>query len=201
MTSTVPRHLASLIRRTAALALAAAVATVLLAVGAPSAAAHPGHGNGPGHGAGPVRTFVGIVQVMAATAKYHDVNRALADGYIQVSGCEELPGVGAMGYHFLNPALAGDGTFDPRKPELLLYMPDDRGRMRLVAVEYFAAEAAVSSRPSVLGFPFDGPMDGHTPDMPRHYDLHLWLWKYNPAGVNQPWNPALSCAGHEEQHG
>ena len=40
---------------------------------------------------------------------------------------------------------------------------------------------------------FDGPMDGHGPGQPRHYDKHAWLWAHNPAGTWASWNPALSC--------
>ena len=49
----------------------------------------------------------------------------------------------------------------------------------------------VKERPQLFGRPFDGPMEGHHPLMPRdlhHYDLHVWLWKDNPAGC-QPDQP------------
>jgi hypothetical protein len=36
-------------------------------------------------------------------------------------------------------------------------------------------------------------MAGHSPGMPWHYDLHLWIWKNNPDGIASAWNPALSC--------
>jgi hypothetical protein len=48
-------------------------------------------------------------------------------------------------------------------------------------------------RPSLWGRPFDGPMTGHDPGMPVHYDLHVWLYDSNPAGVFAPWNPSVSC--------
>ena len=47
--------------------------------------------------------------------------------------------------------------------------------------------------PSVLGHTFDGPMPGHNPSMPWHYDLHMWLWADNPAGEFAPFNPSLTC--------
>ena len=70
--------------------------------------------------------------------------------------------------------------------------------MKLVAVEYFSVDAdqdlaTAGDRPSVLGHPFDGPMPGHTPTMPIHYDLHVWVAENNPAGVFAQWNPAISC--------
>jgi hypothetical protein len=39
-------------------------------------------------------------------------------------------------------------------------------------------------------------MEGHEPLQPRglhHYDLHVWLWKNNPAGMFSPTNPAVKC--------
>jgi hypothetical protein len=39
-------------------------------------------------------------------------------------------------------------------------------------------------------------MEGHHPLMPgalHHYDLHVWLWKENPAGMFSPTNPGLKC--------
>ena len=90
----------------------------------------------------------GLAQVRQATAKYHDVNQALADGYIPVSPCEALPGAGAMGIHYLNPALASDLAIDPLAPEILLYAPSGNG-LRLVGVEYFVAYVGQPA-PSVL---------------------------------------------------
>ena len=45
-----------------------------------------------------------LAAVRAATAKYHNVAAAEAAGYVPVSPCEELPGQGAMGVHYLCPA-------------------------------------------------------------------------------------------------
>ena len=36
-------------------------------------------------------------------------------------------------------------------------------------------------------------MTGHSPGMPVHYDLHVWLFDSNPDGVFAPWNPSVSC--------
>lgn len=152
-----------------------------------------------------------LAQVRQATAKYHDVNAAIADGYVQASPCVEMPGQGAMGIHFLNPALAQDLSSDPLQPELLLYFPGPNGHLRLVGVEYFAPALTMTSEgpapwfsteppsnffnpaPSVLGHTFDGPMAGHDPSMPWHYDLHVWIWQANPSGTFSQYNPNLSC--------
>lgn len=42
-------------------------------------------------------------------------------------------------------------------------------------------------------------MEGHHPLIPtalHHYDLHVWLFKTNPAGVFSPTNPAVTCGGY-----
>ena len=144
-------------------------------------------------GNGPLPELQGV---RAALARYHSITQAERDGYVAASPCEESPG-GAMGIHYLNPNLLGPGI-DPLRPEVLLYLPDGNGSVRLVGVEYFSVDAdqdlaTDADRPSVFGQAFDGPMPGHGPTMPIHYDLHVWLYEANPAGVFEAWNPAISC--------
>lgn len=99
-----------------------------------------------------------------------------------------------MGVHFFNVALMG--KLDPLKPQVLVYEPVG-GKLRLVAAEYFVPlSPEVKERPQLFGHPFDGPMAGHHPLMPHelaHYDLHVWLWKKNPAGLFAPTNPDVKC--------
>jgi hypothetical protein len=135
-----------------------------------------------------------LAAVRAATAKYHRVDAAIAAGYRPSEGCAASP-EGAMGRHYLNPALMG--SIDPARPAILLYVPTENG-LRLAGVEWFQADAdqdlaTDGDRPSLFGQPFDGPMPGHEPGMPAHYDLHAWVWADNPSGVFAPWNPSLSC--------
>ena len=127
---------------------------------------------------------------------YADVRRALADGFVPVSGCTSSP-AGGMGIHYLNPARAA-APVDPAEPSILLYGPDGRGGLELLGVEWFQADAdqdlaTDDDRPSLWGRSFDGPMEGHEPGMPVHYDLHVWLYTANPAGVFAPWNPNVHC--------
>jgi hypothetical protein len=117
-----------------------------------------------------------------------------------------------MGIHAVNADLAQDPAIDPLHPEFLLYLPTSDGRLELTGVEYFAVALAntesgprpwfdatppplgfAGSAPTVLGHQLDGPMPGHNPTMPWHYDLHLWLWADNPAGMFAPFNPSLAC--------
>lgn len=154
----------------------------------------------------------GLDAAKAASARYHSVEQALAAGYVQGSPCEQLPGMGGMGHHYVNPALLADPAIDPVRPEVLLYAPKASGKLELVGIEYFAAALAntpdgprpwfgqtppplgfFTPAPSIFGRTFDGPMPGHNPQMPWHYDLHVWLWQGNPSGVFEPWNPEVSC--------
>ena len=56
----------------------------------------------------------------------------------------------------------------------------------------------LKERPKILGQPFQGPMEGHEPIIPKdflHYDLHAWLFKDNPLGMFTATNPKVSCKG------
>lgn len=137
-----------------------------------------------------------LAAVRAATAKYHNVATAIANGYLPTDECAELPGVGGMGYHYVNPAVFG-APLDPLRPAILLYVPSDDG-IRLGGVEYAWIDAdqdlaTDDDRPSLFGVPFDGPMPGHFPGMPIHYDLHVWIWDNNANGTFAQWNPSVSC--------
>ncbi|HEV2092400.1 MAG TPA: hypothetical protein VGR18_04455 [Rubrobacter sp.] len=141
----------------------------------------------------------GLAQVRQATAKYHEASNALADGYLPTEHCVAVPGVGGMGYHYVNPTLIGDPSVDPLKPEVLLYAPKKNGEPKLVGVEYLVVDAdqdlsTEGDRPNLFGvLPFNGPMEGHEPGMPIHYDLHAWIFKGNPDGVFADFNPKVRC--------
>jgi hypothetical protein len=136
------------------------------------------------------RGLLDLMVAMLATAKYHDVNRALADGYIPAGGCVESES-GVMGNHYVNLDRMGDGVVDPRRPELLLYVPGP-AKPRLVGLEYFIPDSGQPA-PRLFGKRFDGPMPGHEPGQPVHYDLHVWTWAHNPSGLFAQYNPRLHC--------
>ena len=145
-----------------------------------------------------------LQKVREALDKYQDPVVAVHDGYFSTLGCVEYPKPGAaghvpyraggMGIHFFNVALMG--KLDPLEPQVLVYQPVG-DKLRLVAAEYFVPlSPEVKERPQLFGRPFDGPMEGHHPLMPHHlnhYDLHVWLWKQNPAGLFAPTNPDVKC--------
>jgi hypothetical protein len=135
--------------------------------------------------------------VKAATARFHSLRQAEAAGYVQASPCVGPP-QGAEGIHFDNAVLMADDAIDATRPEVLLYVPKANGKLRLVGVEYWKVDAdgnlaTTGDRPSIFGQPFDGPMPGHNPTMPVHYDIHVWLFSENPLGLFAPFNPNLSC--------
>jgi hypothetical protein len=135
--------------------------------------------------------------VKAATARYNSVEQALKDGYVGEPVCVASP-AGGMGYHYGNEALMADDAIDPARPEVLVYAPKANGNLELVAVEYWKRDADGSlltsgDRPSLFGQPFDGPMPGHNPTMPVHYDLHVWIYEDNPRGTFAQFNPDVSC--------
>ncbi len=146
-----------------------------------------------------------LAEVRQATAKYNDEGKAPADGYVRTDHCIAVPGLGGMGYHYVNPALIGPPSdkpsvalsVDPLKPQVLLYAPKN-GERKLVAVEYLVVDhdqdlETNGDRPSLFGVPFDGPMPGHEPGMPVHYDLHMWAWEDNPNGIFAQFNPNVRC--------
>lgn len=157
-----------------------------------------------------------LAQIRRATAKYHRIEAAYADGYFLGSECVSVPGLGAMGHHFVNFALV-DGVVNPLQPEVMLYEPTEDGGYALVGVEYIVVAApwdAVNDGPPMLG---SKEFDDHReiifveneegelvpvnakggPPFP-HYQLHVWLWKDNPMGIYVPFNPDVSCQFEHE---
>jgi len=145
----------------------------------------------------------GLSAVRAATANYRHLAVAQAAGYGLLTdaagiACIDNPGVGAMGIHYVNGALVGDGAVEASTPEALVYEPEPNGRLRLVAVEYvvFQADwdAANHAPPSLFGQQFELVPAGNRYGLPAFYELHAWIWKHNPRGTFDDWNPLVSCA-------
>ena len=124
----------------------------------------------------------------SASARFHSPVQASRAGYVRESPC--IPG---EGFHYGNPTLMADAVLDPRRPELLLYELKPNGKLRLAGVEYFVAVDAVAERPSLFGRAFDGPIPGHFPGQPTHYELHVWLSERNPNGMFALPNPNVDC--------
>lgn len=140
-----------------------------------------------------------LAKVRAATDKYHDVNVAVADGFVPLVDCVASPD-GGMGVHYGKISRLMDSSINALEPEVLLYEPTADG-LKLVGVEYFMGISAPGTpvpanpppAPVLFGQAFDGPMLGHDAGMPPHYDLHVWLWKANPTGTFTMFNPNVKC--------
>lgn len=162
-----------------------------------------------GEAAGPAEPMAGAAEdgslgpladkVRAATRAFRRVEAAEAAGYALFHGCVSGPG-GAMGVHFVNGDLVGDGEIDAARPEALMYEWRN-GRFRLVGVEYVVlADAwnAAHSAPPVLDgqlFTLTGAPNRY--GIPAFYALHVWAWRVNPGGVFQDFNPHVSCADYD----
>ena len=135
-----------------------------------------------------------LARVRAATARFQRTEAAQAAGWDLVPGldhCFDNPGVGAMGFHYINTGLL-DTELDPLLPEAMVYAPLRNGKLKLGAVEYIVpAEAwdtaGHSEPPQVLGHSL------HLNEALGVYVLHAWIWKHNPAGIFEDWNPRVAC--------
>jgi hypothetical protein len=168
--------------------LVAATALLLSATLTTPALAHGDTADGPSHrgqALGRLAPGVGaeLAQVRAATARYHDVDVALADGFLPPPDGHCVAGPdGAMGYHYVN--FGRVGQLDPTMPQVLLYAPRPDGGLRLVGVEYLSPTG---------GELFGQPFRDHSPPFGDDTALHVWLWQANPAGMFAPFNPNVRC--------
>ncbi|MEV8530524.1 hypothetical protein [Streptomyces sp. NPDC051211] len=177
--------------RRIALALTTAASLALAAAAAPTGAS-------AATGADTGRAAVERALTYRATAPFHLHANAVRAGYVPDKYCvvDRAAGTGALGYPHFNHAY--DNSVDPSKPAALFYEDDGRGGKRLVGVQWLVYDrdqnpATDDDRPSLFGTAFKGPRPGNFPGQPVHYALHLWLWKKNPKGVFETFNPAVTC--------
>jgi hypothetical protein len=173
-----------------------------------------------------------LMQMRLATARFRDVNVALAEGYVRdpgdaciaASDMGLLASQGGMGIHFVrpdllgitappNPRVNGTGTHtDFSRPAILLYEPRADGSLELVGVENLVFQAAWraaghSVPPSTHGRQWDSMADDPATPVDEahgfepHFDQHIWLWRDNPRGTYEPFNPAVTCEHHRPRGG
>jgi hypothetical protein len=140
--------------------------------------------------------LVDIVRIN--TQQFTNVNAATAANYQPLFGCVTGPDQGAMGVHYINLTLYGDGEIDSTKPEALIYEPSN-GALRLVGVEYIVDAATWSknhtSPPMLEGQAFQFVNSPNRYGLPAFYELHVWAWRDNPNGAFVDWNTKVSCEG------
>ena len=142
-----------------------------------------------------------LQQVRDATDRYHNVERAIDAGYVQLFGCVHEPLAGSMGIHFVNASLAGDTSLEPTTPEALIYEVKPNGQLALVGVEYIvfqqAWDAQNAAPPSLFGQTFTLIPSPNRFGIDPFYELHAWTAKPNPTGSFKDWNPEVLCPATE----
>jgi hypothetical protein len=151
----------------------------------------------------------------SATATYHSITVAKKAGYSILADsagitCIAEPQMGAMGVHYVKGDLVKNPAIDATHPEALVYAPDRHGGLHLAALEYVVIKAdwdanqpqppslGVGSRvppapPWLFGHEFNFTDAPNRYGLPPFYSLHAWIWKDNPAGTFEMWNPSVHC--------
>ena len=140
-----------------------------------------------------------IDKVHNATARYVDLNVALAEGFVPATPCVSGPDTGAMGVHFVLPSRIGAGVLNAEQPEALIYEPMANGAMRLVGVEFIVLETVWAAKTPAGSVPtLDGNLLNYiaAPNrygLPAFYEIHVWAWESNPKGSYADWNTHVTC--------
>jgi hypothetical protein len=178
------------------LKLSTLVACSALAAAASADAPAPQHAeHHPGTPGDPPSEFVKTIR--KATARFRDVKQAEAEGYMLHFGCVSDEDAGAMGLHYVNMGLVGDGVLDPERPEIVIYEPLPNGRLKLIGADFLViAEAWHAANPATpelggqLFHLFEAP---NRFGLPPFYTLHVWAWKKNQNGMFVNWHPKVTC--------
>jgi hypothetical protein len=141
-----------------------------------------------------------IKMVRESTERFKDVAEAEREGYALQFGCVSGPDQGAMGLHFINMELVGQGVIDPAKPQIILYEPTPDGRLKLTGADFLVdAQQWDSDKthkpgpPELMGQLFHYFESPNRFGLKPFYTLHVWAWKDNPNGAFVNWHPAVSC--------
>jgi hypothetical protein len=159
------------------------------ATSATSAAPASGHAHGRVELTPQMLRQVAALQVLFA--KYHDLQKALENGYKFVGPCVSDPELGGMGDHYSRNADddfgRGDGTHALERPQYLVYAPQKNGARRLAALDYTVPyeKWQGDKAPEFFGIPFTRN-DGFGVWM-----FHIWVFQHNPAGIFANFNPKV----------
>jgi hypothetical protein len=121
--------------------------------------------------------------------RYQNLAKAAKAGWgrPRLDHCFNNPGVGGMGYHYINTEIL-DTTVDELQPEALVYAPHENGRLELAAVEFIVPAAPWDPKGTV-----PTPSTGrYSPEQRPVYVLHAWLFKENPVACSRL-NPLVSA--------
>ncbi|MDT0267436.1 hypothetical protein RM844_14185 [Streptomyces sp. DSM 44915] len=120
-----------------------------------------------------------LATVKRATAAYHDVTRAEADGFVRTSEC--LP---EKGLHYLRSVADSAEDLDLTRPNVLVYEPYPDGGLRLLGVEY-----ASRTPGEFLG------QELEPSSVVPYYLLHVWVWdeEADADDIFAADNPRITC--------
>lgn len=140
----------------------------------------------------------GYATVRTATARFRALDTAVAAGYVaNVAQCVSDSMHGAMGYHHINRAYL-DNKVEVERPEFLIYERKPDGKYVLNAVEYivpYRVWPKDSVPPKLLG------RDMRRNDPLNLWNLHMWVWTKNSAGLFAEWNPDVHCPNPAQSGG
>jgi hypothetical protein len=115
------------------------------------------------------------------------VSKAEAAGYEEFLSCFDSE-EGGMGQHYVDVS-ALDDKVRRNHPEALVYEVRPNGKLKLVGVEYIV--------PSDFVDPGDPPRlfgrDFHENPALGVWVLHAYIWKRNPLGMFEDWNPRVGA--------
>lgn len=135
--------------------------------------------------------------VREATERFQDVEVAKSEGYALQFGCVSGSDSGAMGMHFVNGKLVGDGELDPTKPEIVIYEPQPNGQLKLIGADFLVLADAWNAKhagpPEMMGQLFHLFETPNRFGLPAFYTLHVWAWKESPTGSFVNWHQNVSC--------
>ena len=125
-----------------------------------------------------------LARARAATAKYHNIKLAEADGYVPLNFCEE-----GEGCHWVNFELL-DCEFSVEEPEILVYAPDHNGTPKhLVSVEYVQPLSCSATPPE--GFTGSDDVWRQDEEGFNLWETSAWIWFHNPDGMFVQHNPRI----------
>ncbi|EAR15958.1 hypothetical protein [Robiginitalea biformata] len=128
-----------------------------------------------------------LKQARKAAMRFHSFQQAVKHGYADPYPFNPSPYVPNMGFHYINVGLM-DGTFEVDRPEILLYVPNKQGKLKLVGIEYAIPAAPDSEAPE--GFIGDEDHWHYNPEVAGGaWTLHAWVVMDNPDGVFASFNP------------
>jgi hypothetical protein len=136
--------------------------------------------------------------VREATERFRDVRAAENAGYRLEFGCVSGDDFGAMGLHYVNDTLVGDGIVDATRPQIVLYEALPNGDLKLTGADYLVIADAWDAKhpgktPELMGQIFHYFESPNRFGLPAFYTLHVWAWKENPKGAFVNWHPNVSC--------